>query len=93
MTDEESMGRWFTRQTKPQLATYNERMSDAAPYRGSPRWERARVSAQNEFRENTASARYLYEMAMSDLRLFGELTDATNDAIAAFDEDQLIAAE
>lgn len=83
MTDEESAARWFTDQTKPQLAQYNQRMADAAPYRGAPRWERERTAARREFEASTSEARRVYEMAMHDLMTIGEISEATS---YAFDE-------
>ena len=84
MTDEESMGRWFSEQTKPQLARYNQRMADAAPYRGSPKWERKRTAAQHEFHETTSEARGLYELAMADLMTLGEISESTDFALTQF---------
>ncbi len=85
MTDEEFMGRWFSRVTKPQLAQYNQRMNDAAPYRNSPRWERERAAAQNEFHHSVANARELYELAMSELIALGEITEETNYSLTQFE--------
>ena len=84
MTDAEYQGRWFARVTRPQLAIYNERMADALPYRSSPRWERIRAAAQNEFQETTQGARNLYERAMADLEAFGEVSEETNEAMDRF---------
>lgn len=89
-TDTEFMGRWFTEATKPQLATYNQRMSDAAPYRNSPKWERMRDHAQRHFRYETTEARQLYERGMADLEAFGELSEETDELLAAFDRRPVI---
>lgn len=83
-TDEEFMGRWFARVTKPQLATYNRRMADAAPYRNSPRWNRERELAQRHFQYETCEARQLYERAMSDLEVFGEVSEETDALLTQF---------
>jgi hypothetical protein len=83
MTDEENAARWFSDHTKPQLAKYNQRMADAAPYRGAPRWDRERNAAQREFEASTSDARRVYEMAMHDLMTIGEISEATS---YAFDE-------
>ncbi|ANW00665.1 hypothetical protein [Bradyrhizobium icense] len=85
MTDEESMGKWFARVTKPQLNEYNSRMGVAAAYRGAPRWDRERAAAQREFHEATAEARRLYETAMDELSSLGEITEATDYALTQFD--------
>lgn len=89
-TDEEFMGRWFSKVTKPQLARYNQRMADAAPYRNSPRWERERVAAQNEFHINVAEARALYEQAMNDLMSAGEVSEATDELLTRFQNVELV---
>lgn len=90
ISDEEFMGRWFSRVTKPQLAVYNQRMSDAAPYRNSPRWERARLAAQNEFQITTKAARDLYENAMSELIGLGEITESTDELLTAFENIKIV---
>jgi len=76
-TDEERAGLWFTSITKPQLARYNARLAAAAPYRNSPRWDRERERANKAFEYETADARRLYEMAMNDLAVLGEISEAT----------------
>ena len=90
ISDEEFMGRWFSRVTKPQLAVYNQRMSDAAPYRNAPRWERARAAAQNEFQITTKEVRDLYERGMADLMTLGEVSEESNDALTAFENIKLV---
>ena len=80
---EATAGQWFAALTKPQLARYNQRMADVAPYKDSPRWERERLFANQEFVEGTAEARRVYELAMRDLMTTGEISEATN---YAFDE-------
>jgi len=77
---EATASRWFNDLTKPQLARYNQRMADAAPYRNSPRWERERLFAQREYHETTFEARRVYELAMQDLATLGEISEATNYA-------------
>ncbi len=84
MTDEEQMGKWFSKVTQPQLTRYNQRMADAAPYRNSPRWERLRVAAQNEFHISVAEARALYETAMAELFGLGEITEETDAMLTQF---------
>jgi hypothetical protein len=84
MTDEEHMGRWFSENTKPQLAQYNARMDVARAYRGSPRWDRERAAAQREFHEATSEARKLYELAISDLEALGELSEQVDYALTQF---------
>jgi hypothetical protein len=80
---EEEAGSWFVALTKPQLAEYNARMAAATRWRGSPRWERERVAALNAFEYSTTDAREVYEMAMRDLLLCGEISEVTG---YAFDE-------
>lgn len=84
MTDTEFMGKWFASVTQPQHVRYNQRLADAAPYRNSPRWARARAFAQREFHESTAEARKLYELAMDELEALGEITDQTDYALTQF---------
>ena len=84
MTDSEFMAKWFADVTKPQLAVYNQRMSDAAPYRNSPRWERTRQFAQRQFNATTTEARQLYERAMADLEAFGEVSEETDAMLTQF---------
>lgn len=91
MTDEEQLGRWFSEATKPQLAKYNQRMADAAPYRGAPRWERERDFASRHFRYETADARQLYERAMADLMALGEISEETDAMLTQFDVGQIFA--
>jgi hypothetical protein len=79
-TDEEFAGQWFAALTKPQLAKYNRRLADAAPYRNSPRWERERQAALREYEITTVEAKRVYQMAMADLATLGEISDATNYA-------------
>lgn len=85
ITDEEFMGRWFAKVTKPQLANYNQRMADAAPYRNSPRWERERDFASRHFQNETTEARQLYQRAMADLEAFGEVSEETDAMLTQFD--------
>lgn len=84
MNDSEFMGKWFASVTEPQHVRYNQRMADAAPYRNSPRWARARAFAQREFHETTAEARKLYELAMDELEALGELSEDTDFALTQF---------
>lgn len=91
ITDEEFMGRWFTKVTKPQLATYNQRMSDAAPYRNSPKWERMRDHASRHFKYETTEARQLYERAMADLETFGEVSEETDALLTQFQVTEIFA--
>ena len=84
MNDTEFMGKWFADVTKPQLAHYNERMADAAPYKNSPRWARARATAQREFHESTAEARRLYELAMDEMEAICEISEETDYALTQF---------
>jgi hypothetical protein len=84
ITDTELMGRWFAKVTQPQLTRYNQRMSDAAPYRNSPRWNREREFAQRHFRYETCEARQLYERAMADLEVFGEVSEETDALLTQF---------
>lgn len=84
MTDEEAMGRWFAKVTKPQLARYNERMHVASAYRGSPRWDRIRADAQREFKQTTADAASLYQQGMDEIIACGEVSEATDEALTAF---------
>jgi hypothetical protein len=83
-TDEEFLGRWFSQVTKPQLARYNQRMSDAAPYRGAPKWERMRLAAQTEFHDSVAEARELYQIAMAEIIADGEVSEATDYLLTQF---------
>lgn len=80
---EEHAGRWFAELTKPQRARYNERMAVASAYRGAPKWDREHAAANAEFERTTANARRVYHMALQDLMLTGEISEATN---YAFDE-------
>ena len=84
MTDSEAMGKWFIRVTQPQLAKYNRRMADAAPYRNSPRWARERQFASRHFTYETTKARQLYERAMADLEALGEISEETDDLLTRF---------
>jgi hypothetical protein len=92
MTDSEFMGKWFAEVTQPQHVRYNRRMSDAAPYRNSPRWARARAFAQREFHESTADARKLYEQAMDELEALGEITEVTDFALTQFKVSEIVSA-
>jgi hypothetical protein len=83
-TDTEFLGRWFAAVTRPQLARYNERMADARPYQHSPRWNRERSKAQNEFHATTAEARRLYELAIADIEALGEVSEAVDLAMTQF---------
>lgn len=85
MTDSEFMAKWFARATKPQQDRYNQRMADAAPYRNSPKWERMRTFAQLHFGYETTEARQLYERAMADLEVFGEVSEETDAMLTQFD--------
>lgn len=88
-SDTEYMGKWFARVTKPQLATYNSRMADAAPYRNTPKWSRLRAEAQREFEETTATASALYQRAMDDLSAFDEISEETDDALTRFERGEV----
>lgn len=92
-TDTEFMGRWFAEATKPQLAKYNQRMADAAPYRNSPKWARTREFAQRQFTYETTKARQLYERAMADLEAFGEVSEETDAMLTQFDAGQIMQLE
>lgn len=93
--DDAFLTRWFTEVCRPQLNRYNQRMSDAQPYRGAPKWERMRQAAQSEFHSSVADARELYETAMAELLANEEITEATEYALAQFKVSQIfqIAAE
>ena len=91
MTDEEFMGKWFSSVTKPQLAQYNARMSDARAYRGSPRWDREREVAQQEFHDSTETARALYNLAMADLEALGEVSEEMDFALTQFQVGEIFA--
>ncbi len=86
MTDDDCICKWFAAVTKPQLAIYNERMNDAAPYRNSPRWDRLRAKASQEFHDSTNEARELYEMAMFDLDTLGEVSEALWERMGEFEK-------
>lgn len=92
MSDSEFMGKWFASVTQPQHVRYNQCMADAAPYRNSPRWARARAFAQREFHESTAEARRLYEQAMDELEALGEITEATDFALTQFKVAEIVSA-
>lgn len=85
ISDEEFMGRWFSRVTKTELATYNQRIADAQPYKGAPKWERMRDYAKRQFEYETTEARQLYERAMADLQAFGEVSEETDELLTAFE--------
>lgn len=93
ITDEEFAGRWFADLTKPQRAKYNQRMSDAASYRNSPRWERERLFATQEYEITTVEAGRVYQMAMHDLMVLGEISEATCYAFDEVSVAQMMAAE
>lgn len=93
MTDEEFMGRWFTKAVQPQLNRYNDRMAVASAYRNSPRWDRLRVEAQKEFHETTSAARELYELAMSDLMSLGEVSESTDYLLTQFEVAKIVQAQ
>jgi len=92
MSDSEFMGKWFAEVTQPQHVRYNQRMADAAPYRNSPRWARARTFAQREFHESTAEARRLYEQAMDEMEALGEISEETDFALTQFKVAEIVAA-
>jgi hypothetical protein len=89
-SDTEFMGRWFAQVTKPQLARYNQRMADAAPYRNSPKWARTREFAQRQFNYETTEARQLYEHAMADLEAFGEVSEETDAMLTQFNVSEIM---
>lgn len=91
ISDEEFMGRWFSRVTKPQLANYNQRMADAAPYRNSPKWNRMREFASQQFEYETVEARQLYERAMADLEALGEVSEETDAVLTQFEVTKIFA--
>jgi hypothetical protein len=80
---EATAGAWFADLTRPQLARYNQRMADLAPYRGSPRWDRGHRMAQREWERGTAAARGIYNLAMQDLTATDEISEATSYAFDA----------
>lgn len=80
---EQEAGKWFADLTAPQLAAYRATMAAIAPYQGSPRWDREAARAQAEWEASTAVAKAIYEMALRDLMLTGEISEATS---YAFDE-------
>jgi|GEM_PF-3543850 len=75
--------RWFNDLTKPQAARHAQRMADALPYKGSPRWERMREAAMGEFVETTTEASEICNMVIRDMLETGEVSEATS---YAFDE-------
>lgn len=78
MNDEQRLNDWFKAQTAPQLAIYNRTMADILPYRNSPRWDRERAAAQRQFEDTVSDAAVIYARAMSDLDVFGEITETTS---------------
>jgi len=89
-TDSEFMSRWFASVTKPQLAQYNRRMADAAPYRNAPRWAREQIAAQRQWDIETTDARGLYERAMAELEALGEITEETDYALTQFSDGRVL---
>ncbi|MFA5951524.1 MAG: hypothetical protein WC807_14690 [Hyphomicrobium sp.] len=80
---EQEAGKWFADLTAPQLAAHRNTMAAIAPYQGSPRWDREAARAKAVWEASTAAARRIYEMALRDLMLTGEISEATS---FAFDE-------
>lgn len=78
---EQEAGRWFADLTAPQLAAHRATMATIAPYQGSPRWDREAARARAAWNASTAAARRIYEMALRDLMLTGEISEATFFAI------------
>jgi hypothetical protein len=77
---EQEAGRWFDELSMPQRVRYTQRMRDAQPYRGSPRWDREREAANREFEETTKDAAAVCERVLRDLMLTGEASEVTVNA-------------
>lgn len=88
---EAESGRWFDDATKVQKAAFIATMARIAPYKDSPRWERDRCAAIRRWTTSTAGAREVYSMALRDLMLTGEITEATSHAYDALMVDQIVA--
>ncbi|MGY3535380.1 hypothetical protein [Bradyrhizobium sp. USDA 4452] len=73
---EAEAGWYFKTSTTQQQARYADRMSVAAAYKGSPRWDREREAAQKEFTETTAAASELCTETMHELMTIGEVSEA-----------------
>lgn len=72
---------WFFEHTVyRQKAAFDQTLSDIAPYRDSPRWERMRDVAKRKYREDTAPAYELFLTAFEELLRDGEVSEATSDA-------------
>jgi len=91
VTDDDQVCRWFAKVTEPQLTIYNQRMNDAAAYRNTPRWDRERAKASQEFHDSVNEARELYAAAMADLETNGEVSETTWDDMGAFEKKPLTA--
>lgn len=80
---EHKAGEWFNDATVIQAAVFNRKMADIAYLKGSPRWDREREKAMATFHETTKGAAAIYEMALKDLMLTGEISEATSHAYDA----------
>ena len=68
-------GRYFADATQPQAAKYAEQMAAIRPYAGSPKWERAREAATQEFRASTEAAAALCNETYREVYETGEVSD------------------
>lgn len=80
-------GRYFRDATQPQAAKYAEQMAVIRPYAGSPKWERAREAATQEYRASTEAAAALCNETYREVYETGEVSDALS-----YRWDELIAA-
>jgi len=69
-------GRYYRDATKPQAAKYAEQMAVIRPYAGSPKWERAREAATQEYRASTEAAAALCNETYREVYETGEVSDA-----------------
>lgn len=76
---EAEAGTWFAYATKPQLATYNDRMAVAAAYKGAPKWDRFRLAADREFKRTTLAAAELCNLTFAELMTAGEVSEDLQD--------------
>jgi hypothetical protein len=79
--------RYFRDATKPQAAKYAEQMAVIRPYAGSPKWERAREVAWQEYRASTEAAAALCNETYREMYDTGEVSDELS-----YRWDELIAA-
>lgn len=91
-TDSDFIAKWYREVIKPQVAHYNERMRDASPYRGSPKWEREAHAAERELKQSTAEAGRLYTLAHNDIETIGEVSEAVWFALDQFAVGQVMQA-